>query len=92
MRVTKQRLRNEGKLLICKGRSLLDPGALVIQCRLEVFEILNVDDKIASLILSNDPLSDYRNIIKTTSRGLLSTNALELLQAGKTSFAEISPL
>ena len=60
--------------------------------RLGVFEILNVDDDIASLILNRAPLNDYRDKIKTTSYGLLRANAIELLLAGKTSFAEISTL
>jgi len=60
--------------------------------RTGVYEILNVDNSITPLILSNVALSDYKAIIQKTTYGLLKTNALALLQSGVTSFAEITTL
>jgi len=60
--------------------------------RTGVYEILNVDNSITPLILSNVALSNYKAIIQKTTYGLLKTNAIALLQSGVTSFTEITTL
>jgi type IV pilus assembly protein PilB len=60
--------------------------------RLGIYEILNVDDEISSLIAGNASLKSYRTSIKQTGYGPLSENARALLLSGKTSIIEITAM
>jgi len=57
--------------------------------RIGVYEILNVDDEISSMILDNVKLSEYRKVISHSNHDLLKDNAIKLLISGQTSFNEV---